>query len=38
VFVFLHTEPFRRWLAGQPLLENLLLTLSGIGVGEWVLL
>lgn len=38
VFVFLHTEPFRRWLAGQPAGETIAATLAGLALGAWLLL
>jgi len=38
VFVFLHPEPFRRWLAGQPMAENAAATLAGLALGGWLLL
>jgi hypothetical protein len=37
MFVFLHTEPFRRWLAGQPVAETVAMTLAGIALGAWML-
>lgn len=38
MMVFVHTEPFRRWLASQPLAETIELTLAGIALGGWLLL
>jgi hypothetical protein len=38
MFVFLHTEPFRRWLATQPLGERALMTLAGIALAARLLL
>lgn len=38
MFLFLHTEPFRRWLASQAMQESGALTVAGILIGAWVLL
>lgn len=38
MMMFLYTEPFRRWLATQPVIETVAITLAGLGLGGWVLL
>ncbi len=38
MFLFLPTEPFRRWLAGQAFEDAAALTAAGIALGAWLLL